>query len=144
MAIQTDELNNLVTKVFTLRTLKDEVEEKLSEINKEIAKIEDAIVYHLKESNLTTFKGTAGTVTPYERVSYRVPKEPEKRKAFFDYLKSREIFENLITVNHATLNSFAKEHFEAAKARGDMFDQIPGLDAPEITVILSKTKGRTK
>lgn len=62
------------------------------------------------------------------RTSVRVPKTAEDRKAFFDYLKSRNVYEQMITVNSQTLNAFYQGEYEVAQDTGNQDFKIPGID----------------
>lgn len=138
--VTVEELNQWASDIFELRAKKDEIEEKLSELNKSLQVKERQVIEALKELNLTTFKASTGTLTQYDKVSYAVPKTPEDRQSFFDYLKEKQVFDGMVTVHHATLNAYVEKEFEAAKDAGDLFFTVPGLGAPTITTILSKTK----
>lgn len=142
--ITVKELDDLTSEIFTLKVQKDEIEEKLTELNKTLQAKEKQVIEAMKELKLETFKGTGGTLTPYDKVSYAVPKAPEDRDAFFNYLKEKQVFEGMVTVHHATLNAFVGQEYSAAKERGDIFFSVPGLGAPTITTILSKTKAKVK
>lgn len=61
------------------------------------------------------------------RTSVQVPKSSEDREAFFDYLKERGVFEQMITVHSNTLNSFYQGEYEQAVAEGNLSFKIPGI-----------------
>ena len=140
--VTVEELNQLVTDLFNKRIEKEKLDEQLEEINAQVKRFEGKIIEYLDDLKLETFKGTAGTVTSYQKASYTVPKTPEEREKFFAYLKEKQIFDGMVTVNYNTLNGWAEKEFEAAKAEGNIFFSIPGLGAPTITKILSKTKAK--
>jgi len=58
---------------------------------------------------------------------YKVPKDSESRELFFQYLKDREVYENLVTVNSRSLNSFAQQESELQEQQGNYDFQIPGI-----------------
>lgn len=138
------ELDDLTSEIFTLKSDKDKIEETLSELNKSLQAKERKCIEVMKELHLESFKGSGGTLTPYDKVSYGVPKTEEDRQAFFNYLKERQVFDGMVTVHHATLNAYVTQAFNEAKERGDIFFSVPGLGAPTITTILSKTKAKGK
>jgi len=140
--VTVEELNQLVTDLFELRARKDKLDEELKEMSAQVKSYEGKIIEYLDDLKLESFKGTAGTVSPYQKAAYTVPKTPEEREKFFQYLKDQGIFDSMITVNYNTMNGWAEKEYEAAKERGDIFFSIPGLGAPTITKILSKTKAR--
>ena len=133
------DLDKLVTEIFEEKEKAEILDEQLTEMNKAISRKEQKIIAVLKDLGLATFKGASGAVTPVERVAYKVP-DGDGRDDFFGYLKEKEIFDGMITVNYMTLNSWAKKEYEAAKERGDIFFSIPGLGAPTISHSLHKTK----
>lgn len=143
-SITVKELDDLTNEIFKLKAQKDSIEETLSDLNKTLQAKEKQVIEAMKELNLETFKGTGGTLTPYDKVSYAVPKSPEDREAFFTFLREKGVFDGMATVHHATLNAFVSQEYEAAKERGDLFFTVPGLNAPSITTILSKTKAKVK
>lgn len=138
------ELDEITSKIFELKETKDKLEEELSLVNKEMQSLERKSIEVMKELNLDSFKGSKGTLSPYEKVAYAVPKSEEERNQFFAYLKEKGVFDGMVTVHHATLNAYVSKEYEQAKEQGDLFFTIPGLGAPTITTILSKTKAKGK
>lgn len=67
-----------------------------------------------------------------------MPKDPEKRSAFFTYLRDKGIFEDLITVHSQTLTSFWNQEFEAANSPDF---KIPGIDEPTVRKTLTMKRG---
>lgn len=140
--VTVEELNLLVSEIFETKAKVEVLDLQTTELNKEVARKEQKCIEYLKELNLETFAGTHGRVTPVETQSYKIPATDEERDAFFNYLKSEGVFDGLMTVNYATLNSWAKKWYEAAKERGDLGAFIPGLGAPTIAYKLHKTKAK--
>lgn len=138
------ELDDLGSDIFELKTQKDALEDQLSEINKTLQAKERKCIEIMRELKLETFKGSRGTLTPYDKTSYAVPKTEEDRAKFFDYLKQHNVFDGMVTVHHATLNAYVTQAYNEAKEKGDIFFTVPGLGAPTITTILSKTKAKGK
>jgi hypothetical protein len=99
------------------------------------AKLEASAVYQRMEDKKTELvsiledEGRDSYKSPYGNFSFKyietckVPKETSDREAFFGYLKERGVYEDLITVNSATLNAFYKGEVESY---GDEFE-IPGI-----------------
>lgn len=71
-----------------------------------------------------------GTAYIKKRFTYKVPKDDASRHAFFSFLKEKGLFESMITVHSATLNSFAKTEMEIAADSGATDFKIPGLGDP--------------
>jgi hypothetical protein len=67
-------------------------------------------------------------VTKCIQTSYKVPKEIDKKQALFNYIKGKyggDALMGLVSINSATLNSWAKKEIET----GDV-SVIPGLELP--------------
>jgi flavodoxin len=94
---------------------------------------EKKLLAFLNEFKKTSYKSTWGMVVKTGRWSWKTPKTEEARKNFFAYLKKKKVYDQLITVNSNTLNSFAKGELEAAKEAGDIDFEIPGLEEPNYT-----------
>jgi hypothetical protein len=135
-----DRVKGMVKTIAEATAAKKKLESELETVNQVITEGDGKVLEILKECNLETFKCEYGTVTASERVSYTTPKEHAAREAFFTFLREKRVFDDMVTVNYATLNSWAKEEYEAAKARGDLGFTIPGLGAPTIFPRLHKTK----
>lgn len=103
--------------------------------------IEAKIMEVLKEEGKDSYKSEFGTVSISHRTSFKIPGSPEEKKLFWDYLREKGVFENLITVNSNTLNSFCKTEREQAieEGRGLEFN-IPGIQPPVINEVLSLRK----
>lgn len=131
-------LNNLVSELVQLRASKKQLEDQASEIEKSIRTLQGKVIAHLKECNLTTFKGTHGTVTPYERTSYKLPESDEDAEKLRVWLEQKGL-RRMLKPNSISFNSLAAKEYEAAKEKGDPFFEIPGVGQPLVTVILSLT-----
>lgn len=95
----------------------------------------------LETLGLEKFHTPSGTFTYSYQETYRVPKSPEQRQAFFNYLKDKGVYDEMVSVNSQTLNSFAKTEEKNALDEGNFDFQIPGIDksAPTIKPIMRKS-----
>lgn len=62
------------------------------------------------------------------RTSVKVPSSTEDREAFFNYLKEKGIFEQMITVHSTKLNSFYQSEWDQAVENGELSFSMPGID----------------
>lgn len=118
-AQQKDDVEHAEEEVKRLKALKTNTEKRL--------------LAFMEEFDKTSYRSTWGTLVRSGRYSWKTPKTPESREAFFGYLKERGVFDGLISVNSNTLASFAKQEMEAAVERQDIDFAIPGLDDPTYT-----------
>ena len=88
-----------------------------------------------------------GTVSVTSKVSYKTPKVPDDKKQLFKYIEEnhgKDTLDNLISINSATLNSFAKTEVERMIEDGNDDFLIPGLEAPTLSEDIRFTKERAK
>ena len=133
------ELNEWVDNLYNYKI---QIEVKNNEL-KALQKLEDEckanILTVLEDSGLKSFKARMGTVSVSNRFSVKFPKEPEVKAALENWLKERNIFDGMWSINFATLNSFFKAEAEAAEREGRLVD-VPGLE-PTHDKIISFRKG---
>lgn len=84
----------------------------------------------LEAADLRTFVSDECRVTAIDKLSVRVPKTEEEKRAFFGWCEEQGIFWELVSVNSNSLNAFYRAEAELAAARGVHELRIPGLDAP--------------
>lgn len=99
-------------------------EEELNEKNK-------VILAEFERLDKTSYVSRSCNVIRVNRPSVSMPKVPEAREAFFAYLKERNLFEDMVSVNHNSLNAFFKAELESAIEAGKHDFKIPGLGDPK-------------
>jgi len=130
--ITLSQLDELCLKLAELRGEIDEIKNKKTSLEQQYAEVSDRIITHLTAHKKTKYETASGTFGITRRFSYKVPKTPEDREAFFNYLKSKEVFEDLITVNSQTLNAYAKRELDNAIEEGHSDFEIPGIGEPSL------------
>lgn len=108
----------------------------LEGIENRIATILDA---HEKQS----YQCSYGTVYFHETRSFKLPEGQENKQAFFNHLKKKGIFEDMVSVHSKTLNSYCKKEVEAAIEEGNVTFKVPGIGDPVVIrdVRFKKAKG---
>jgi hypothetical protein len=136
------EFTAMVEQLFDQR---ERVEKKKAELSKEqetLTELESKILNTLEANKLDNFRTPRGLVSVTHRFSVKTPKTPEARQEFFNYLRERGLFEDMITVNSQTLNSFFRAEQEAALDRGDVDFKMPGIEEASMVKTLSMRKGK--
>ena len=123
-------LTQLCEKVQELRAAKDGLEEQVSNLNKDIKSAEEKIIQYFKEYGLPSLKLENATFSIQKRRSFSQPATPEAKEAFYNYLKSKDLFESMISVNSRTLTSWASREVEEMEKSGKQGWVPPGLTAP--------------
>ena len=109
-----------------LKKLKD----KSAELNDEKTQLRKQILEHLEEHDLKRFDFGDGKVTIAEKTSVKM----RDKFKFFDWLREKGIFEDIVSVNAMTLNKIYREEKEKAIDEGDasfIIEGLPGLSEPQ-------------
>lgn len=127
--------------VFEQKKIVDALEEKRSEESKKLEAMKAEVTALMLDLGVKTmpFEGL-GKLTVRKDFRVSMPKEPGAREQFFEYLKTKGLFEDLVSINHNTLNSFFKQEMEAAQESGDLGFAIPGLGEPKMSEYVVITK----
>ena len=138
--VTTKELNDLSAKIDGLRRQEAEASYVKKNITVELESAEAQMLELLDKAGLKNYRSPHGLASISFRSSVRVPATPEAKALFFNYLKEQGDFDNLITVNSMTLNSYYKEKMAHAIEIGQESFEIPGLEQITVTPILSFRK----
>lgn len=135
------DLDALVEKIFAQRQKIEALGEETTKLNLELAKMKEQMVLYLKELGREKYATPMGVVSIKERWSVTTPKKPEDREAFFNYLKEKGLYEEMISVNSQSLNALFRSEWDAAIERGEaMGFKMPGVGDPKLFSDLSIRK----
>lgn len=121
------DLKDRVDRLAILRADYQAEKSRLSGLNETIEDLEREITRIMETAGLERFDGEDVAVFLKEKTSVKVPRDNESRAAFFNYLREQGVFEEMISVNSQTLNSWWKQEVEALRLKG-LPDTVPGLD----------------
>lgn len=139
--INVQDFENLCAEVFALKQKHEAVEQELSKISEEMdAKKQKIMSIFDSMGKEKHFVGGLGTLYIQNRFAVSMPPDPGKKREFFDYLRKKGIFEDLVTVNYQTLNAYYKKELDAAAEEGNESFVIPGIGEPKLTKILAVRK----
>lgn len=141
-SITVDEMNKHAEAIRAKEAEYEEAKKLSTALGKEVDSLYDTMGKMLLELGQDSFRTPVGTMILTTRKSFKTPKDEESRNAFFGKLKELGLFEGMITVNSNTLNSFLKEEYAQAEARGDdmVTFKFPGIEPPTISVTASLRK----
>ncbi len=140
--ITVDEIEGLAKALADKRLEVEELKAPLKIANEELEALEQKIVGALKEVGKDSYKSEYGTITRVNKFRVNLPQGEDKMK-FFEFLKTRGLFEGLATVNSNSLNSFFMEEWENAKKDDPMAAlnfSLPGICEPKSYETLSFRK----
>lgn len=138
--ITVEQIEAKIASLAKLRQTYNEAKLQATAINSQVEELELQILADLENMGKTSYQSESGTVSAVLRSTVKTPKDLESKRLLFGYLMEKGIFEELVSVNSATLNSFFKTENEAAIERGDLMFKIPGLDNPTNSFTLSFRK----
>ena len=138
MATTLHQMEAMTEHAFSLKQTYEEAKKFMEEVHAKYKDQQLKIIAALEELQLTSYKSKFGNIS-YRYVStFKTPKTPEQREAFFSFLQEKGIFDQMITVNSRTLNSWAKQE---ELANPDVLDfRIPGLEKSDPEPVISMTK----
>lgn len=124
-----DAFEKLVDQCFELQAEIRELDLQRKEKNEVLNVLQEKVIAYLDKYKKKDHSGRKGNITVKVEAYPSVPKDPQKKKQFFWYLKEKGVFDDLITVNSQTLRAFYKEEQEMNKDNPDF--NIPGLEPYE-------------
>lgn len=134
------EFEALCEKAWQLKDEKTRLAKQAKEVGHELDELQNTIIQHLKSLGKKTHLTKNGKLTVAQKTSVTLPQGENKEK-FFEYLKEKGIFEDMVHVNSRTLQSFYKQEVEAHLADGDVAWEMPGIEEPITFETMRMTKG---
>lgn len=122
-----EQLDKYIESYAEQRQRADDAEERASEENKKLSKMEAKILEYLEALGRTSYDAPIGKFTRETRYSVKLP-QGEAKAEFFEYLKEKGVFEDMVHVNSKTLQTFYRTEMENhADVPGW---KVPGCDTP--------------
>lgn len=136
-AVTLQQLENLIQETYKLQDEADAIETSLKEKQKILNNCKGRLLSIFQEFNKQNYRTHRGIIVRQKRFTVTHPKDPENRKAFFDWLRQKKIFEDVVTVHSQTLNSLYKAEMQAAIDAGQTDFAIPGVEEPKYVETLA-------
>lgn len=130
------EMSALVDRWKNFRKEKKAKEEEVDQIEEKIRELEIKIIQALEAVEETKYPG----VSLVEELSVKTPQTDEDKQKFFTFLKSRNEFDAIISVNSRTLQAYYKSLAEEKTGSRLGLIEIPGIETPTIYKKLKETK----
>lgn len=119
------EIKEKVDNLYQLKLVVDEAEKKHKEAKNELAKI-------LEESGVDKVQGDLCTVSLALKTSCSVPKDPEKKRELFQYIKDNHgetVLRDMLTINARSFSSWHdKEVEQKIEETGDIEFKLPMVE----------------
>lgn len=121
----------LSEKTLLAATLKNEIDEAELALSQKSAKYKtlcNEIINMLEAMDISSVKMHGFNFYTQEKSSVKIPKTLEEKQMLFNYLKEINLFDEIITVHSATLNSLYKSLSEQEEEKGNFDFQLPGVE----------------
>ena len=142
--ITVGELDSLIESYIAKRGIYEEHKAIASEKYKEYEDAENKVTAALTALGKKSYKlEGVGTFTRVMKEVVTVPKELEKKRSFFNWIKDKygvDTLDTMLSINHQSVNSFYRQ--EADKHKDDLGFSIPGIEAPTSTETVSFRKDK--
>lgn len=131
--VTVQELDELIGQIAA-KELEVEAHEAVGKsLNKALAELEGRAVSYMKELNRDSYESPHGKIKIEEKWRVNLPQTDLEKREFFDWLRSKGIFDKYATVNSNSLNSLYMAEWKEAQKRGEgMTFSIPGVPAPKL------------
>lgn len=142
-SITMNDLEKQCAEIAAQRAVVDAAEEVKKREADKLKLLEGKMIETLTSLERDSFQSKVGTFYKTHKMSFRLPKSPEEKEAYFKYLQDQGVYDSMISVNSMTHNSYCKQQFEVAQAEGRSLDfAIPGVGEPTILENLSFRKAK--
>lgn len=142
--ISLSEINGMVKELFERKRDIDEHEELVSQKKLAMESLKQKLLQILDSQNMTKLPTEHGLVYKQTKMQVSFPKDPARAAQLRAYFAKRGM-EDMLTVNHMTLNSLYNDLVEELEARGetpDLDNIIPGVEKPTARDVLAMKKGK--
>lgn len=131
MSNSVDAYKDKIKRIAELEEEWDSLEKKKKTVNDELDRLRYEVMKMLKSDNLDFMDTEHGRLSYYERVGVKMPTDPKSKRELFDYIEREGLFDDLVSIHPGKLTSFYKAQADEAKANGNPFFSMPGIE--EIT-----------
>ena len=142
--ISVSEIETDVEELFHLRIEHAQADRKAKDLKNELTEKQGRLQAKLESLGLEKYAAKSGTFTFRMIQGFKVPADMENKKKFFAYLEEKGVFDELVSVNSQTLNSWSQAEIEAAEVAGNFDFSIPGLEksSPRPKYTMTQAKGQ--
>lgn len=131
--VTVSELDGLIEQLAAKEKECDAQAEVTKLLNKEYMAIEGRIVNYMKELKRDQYDSPFGKFKIKEKWRVNLPEDDVAKRALFDHLRERGIFDKYATVNSNSLNALFMADWREAEARGEgVTFSMPGVPAPKV------------
>jgi len=135
-AVTLQELDQLIEQMYDEQLAVEAVKTRLDEVEAVFNNTKNRVLSIFQEFNKPSYRTGRGMVVRQKRFTVAHPKDPEQKAKFYQFLKDKGIFEDMVTVHSQTLNSYYKAEMEAAIEAGATDFEMPGVGEPKMVEIL--------
>lgn len=135
------DLQELCKQAACLRHEIEEIDAKRKSVSGQYDTVTAQILRTLELMEIDSIKAHGFLFYTERKTSVTTPKTMEDKQLLFQFLRERGVFDELVSVNSQTLNSFYKDCAEQALKEGVLEFIMPGVGRPNEYVSLKLRKG---
>ncbi len=124
------QLEDKAAEVAKAKELEKELTKKTEEAELDRKRLETELYALLSQAGITSYRSRVGLFTQTTKESVSMLADTASRNAFFGWLRERNIYDEVITVNSQKLQALYRAALEEAEAAGNLNYKIPGLSEP--------------
>lgn len=130
MSSGTVDLSDITKEAATLKKQLEALEAEEKSLKEKYTAACAEILKTLELMGLDSIKAHGYTFFKEVKSSVQTPKTVEAKKQLFEFLESKGIFMEMVSVNSQTLNSLYKSLADEALQAGNIDFTLPGVEAP--------------
>lgn len=134
--VTVQQLEGMIKEMYELDDQIGALEAEADKIKKVRDNTKARVLTIFQEFNKTSYRTGRGIIVRQKRFTVAHPKDPEKKAAFYGFLKEQGVFEDMVSVHSQTLNSWYKEQMDEAIKAGNVDFAVPGVDEPKMVETL--------
>lgn len=138
---QPSSLENIIAEAIRFKALAADLDSQVKSARASYDECMKKILSLLDAMGLDSIRAQGFLFYKETRSSITTPKTIEEKRQLFEFLKSKGMFEELVSVNSQTLNALYKDLASTAAESGELEFKLPGCGEPKSDINLRMKKG---
>lgn len=118
----------------------DTLKQQKSEVDAQYTVIENELKDMLQEDGENSFKCEEGTIYLSFIDQVSMPKDPELKKAFYNFLQEIGLYDDMVSVNSQKLNGFYRKEKASAEEKAKELGELISYSMPGIEGVHTVTR----
>jgi len=137
--VTAEEFENLCEACFKLKANIKAQEDKVKDEKILLEEMHQKVLEYLDKYKKPNHRCSLGLLSKKETKSVKLPQGENKTK-FFNYLKEKGVFEDIVHINSRTLTAMYNQEIDARVEAGDVSWEMPGIEGAITTTKIAMKK----